>query len=61
MHLKIASKKYGGVALMGIGAILLMVCKLAGCQSNAELLTGLALVVVGYLLHIWLQKYGQKY
>ena len=46
---------------MAIGAILLIVCKLAGWQSNAELLTGLALVVLGYLLHIWLQKCGQKY
>ena len=49
------------MALIVIGVLLLMVCKLAGWQSNAELLIGLALVVSGYFLHVWLQKYGQKY
>ncbi|MBQ3752667.1 MAG: hypothetical protein II864_03865 [Prevotella sp.] len=53
--------KYLGMALIVIGVLLLMVCKLAGWQSNAELLIGLALVVSGYFLHVWLQKYGQKY
>ena len=54
-------KQYGGLALIFIGAILLIVCKVAGWQSNIELLTGLLLVVAGYFLHIWLQKHGEKY
>ncbi len=49
------------MALMSVGAMLLMVCKLAGWQSNSELITGLLLVVLGYMLHLWLQKRGQKY
>jgi hypothetical protein len=53
--------KYLGMALIVIGVLLLIVCKLAGWQSNAELLIGLSLVVSGYFLHVWLQKYGQKY
>ena len=54
-------KQYGGLALIVIGAILLVVCYIAHCQSNGELLTGLALVVGGYILHIWLQKHAEKY
>ena len=54
-------KLYGGLALMVIGAILLIVCFLVRWQSNAELLTGLTLVVTDYILHIWLQKHGEKY
>ena len=46
---------------MAIGAILLIVFKVAGWQSNTELLNGLAIVVAGYFLHIWLQKRDQKY
>ena len=53
--------KYLGMALMAVGAMLLVVCKLAGWQSNGELITGLLLVVLGYILHLWLQKQGQKY
>jgi xanthine/uracil permease len=53
--------KYLGMALIVIGVILLIVCKLADWQSNAELLIGLICVVLGYILHLWLQKYGQKY
>ena len=53
--------KYLGMALMAVGAMLLAVCKLAGWQSNGELITGLLLVVLGYILHLWLQKRGQKY
>ena len=53
--------QYGGLALIFIGAILLIVCKVAGWQSNTELLTGLLLVVAGYFLHIWQQKHGEKY
>ena len=46
---------------MFIGAVLLVLCKLVGWQSNAELLTGLAMVVMGYVLYIWLRKHGEKY
>jgi hypothetical protein len=53
--------KYLGMALIVIGVIFLIVCKLADWQSNAELLIGLICVVLGYILHLWLQKYGQKY
>jgi len=53
--------KYLGMALIFIGVLLLIVCKLAGWQSNAELLIGLVLDVSGYFLHVWLQKRGQKY
>ena len=49
------------MALMAVGAMLLVVCKLAGWQSNGELIIGLLLVVLGYILHLWLQKQGQKY
>ena len=54
-------KHYGGQALMTIGALFLIVCRIAGWQSNAELLTGLTLVVLGYIVHLWLQKHGEKY
>ena len=54
-------KQYGGLALMTVGAVLLVVCRLAGWQSNAELLVGLALVISGYIVSLWLQKHGEKY
>ena len=54
-------KQYGGQALMAIGAVLLIVCRIAGWQSNGELLTGLLLVVLGYIAYLWLQKHGEKY
>ena len=54
-------RQYGGQALMAIGALLLIVCRIAGWQSNVELLTGLMLVVSGYVLYLWLQKRGEKY
>ena len=54
-------KHYGGQALMTVGAVLLVVCRIAGWQSNAELLAGLACVVLGYVMHLWLQKHGEKY
>jgi len=59
--MKALLKLYGGLALILFGAILLIVCYLFHCQSNGELLTGLALVVTGFILHIWLQKHGEKY
>ena len=54
-------KQYGGQALMAIGAVLLIVCRIAGWQSNGELLTGLVLVVLGYIAYLWLQKHDEKY
>jgi hypothetical protein len=45
-------KPYLGLALIVIGALLLVVCYAVQWQSNAELLTGLALIVAGYFLHI---------
>ncbi len=54
-------KLYGGLALIVFGAILLVVCYLARCESNAELLIGLLLIVLGFILHIRLQKSGEKY
>ena len=59
--MKTLLKQYGGLALIVIGAILLVVCYAAHCQSNGELLTGLAFVVLGFIMHIWLQKHGEKY
>jgi len=53
--------KWMGLALIAIGAILLTVCKLADCQSNAELLIGLILIVVGFVWHVRQQKRGEKY
>ena len=52
---------YLGLALMTIGAILLIVCRLVGWQSNAELLIGLILIVVGFVWHVLQQKRGEKY
>jgi len=54
-------KQYGGLALIAIGAILLIVCYVAQCESNPELLTGLILIILGYFLHYRLQKKGEKY
>lgn len=54
-------KQYGGMALILVGAILLVVCRVARCQTNAELLTGLSLILLGFFLHLWLQKRGEKY
>ncbi|MBR6827647.1 MAG: hypothetical protein IKM76_05750 [Prevotella sp.] len=54
-------KQYAGLALMFIGAILLVVCRLTGWQSNPQLLISLSVILLGYFLHIWLQKHGEKY
>jgi hypothetical protein len=54
-------KRYLGLALIAIGAILLIVCKVAGWQSNPELLIGLSFIILGFILHLWLQKRGEKY
>jgi len=50
--------EYSGLALVVIGASLLAVCYIARWESNIELLTGLLLIVSGYVLHLWLQKRG---
>ncbi len=54
-------KPYIGVALMTVGALLLLVCRLAGWQTNAELLIGLTIIVLGFVWHIWSEKGGEKY
>ncbi len=54
-------KYHGGLALMIIGASLLVICRLAGWQSNVELLIALILIVIGYISYLWLQKHGEKY
>ncbi|MBQ8487271.1 MAG: hypothetical protein IJ533_06445 [Prevotella sp.] len=54
-------KPYWGLALMSIGAILLVVCRLAGWQTNAELVIALLLIIFGYILYLWLQKHGERY
>jgi len=52
---------YAGLALLLLGAVLLLVCYVAGWQSNVELLTGLAMVVGGVLLHVRLQHADSRY
>ena len=59
--MKVLLKQYGGRVLMLIGTVLLIVCHLAGWQSNTELLIGLMFIVLGYFSHLWLQKWGEKY
>ncbi len=53
---------YMGVALIVIGALLLMISYVAGwTSSNLILLVGLLLIVSGVILHIRQQKTGDKY
>ena len=54
-------KQYGGQVLMAIGAVLLLVCRVTGWQSNTELVTGLLFVILGYMAFLWLQKHDEKY
>ena len=55
-------KAYLGVALVIIGAILLMVGYIAGwTSSNLVLLTGLIIIVLGAVLHIKQLKKSEKY
>ena len=54
-------KNYLGLALIVVGAVLLVVCYVVRWQSNAELLIGLLLIILGYFLHIWMQKCSEKY
>ncbi len=58
----ITLKQYGGVALITIGAILLVISYIVGWTSNnLVLLLGLAIIIIGVVLHIKQQKMGDKY
>ena len=55
-------KSYLGVALVIIGALLLIVAYIVGwTSSNLVLLTGLIVIIIGAVLHIKLQKKSEKY
>ena len=56
-----AVKQYGGVALIGIGALLLLLHALSVVNGNAVLLTGLFCIVIGIFTHVFLQKRTGKY
>ena len=56
------SMSYGGVALILVGAILLMASYFTGLSHlNIVLQTGLLLVTLGIILHVWLLKRREKY
>ena len=58
----ITLRQYGGLALIVVGAILLMVAYLVGwTSSNLVLLVGLALIVIGVILHVRQYKKSEKY
>ena len=50
-----------GLALILIGAILLVVCFVFEWQSNTELILGLSFIIIGYILHLWLLKRAENY
>ena len=55
-------KGYMGVALILLGALLLIVSYIAGwASSNLVLLLGLILIVLGAFMHIKHLKSGEKY
>ena len=55
-------RSYIGVALILVGALLLIVGYIAGwTSSNLVLLTGLIIIVLGAVLHIKQQKKSEKY
>jgi membrane-bound ClpP family serine protease len=55
-------KGYMGVALILLGALLLIVSYIAGwASSNLVLLSGLILIVLGAFMHIKHLKNGEKY
>ena len=55
-------KGYMGVALILLGALLLIVSYIAGwASSNLVLLLGLILIVLGAFMHIKHLKNGEKY
>ena len=58
----ITLKPYMGVALVLIGALLLIASYVAGwTSSNLVLLGGLLIVILGVIMHVRLTKAGQKY
>ena len=54
-------KPYWGVALIVVGAILLLLEYLEVITGNMVLLTGLTLIIIGIVAHVMVQKYGGKY
>jgi membrane-bound ClpP family serine protease len=54
-------KPYWGVALIVVGAILLLLEYLEAITGNMVLLTGLTLIIIGIVTHVMVQKYGGKY
>jgi hypothetical protein len=55
-------KQLLGVALVSTGALLLMVCALAGWTSSNYMLLGcLLMIIIGIILHVKLAKAGEKY
>ena len=57
-----ALKTYLGVALILVGALLLIVGYFAGwTSSNLVLLAGLILIIIGAVQHIKVQKKCEKY
>ena len=57
----ITIKQYIGIALVVAGALLLLISKIVGwTSSNLVLLSGLALIVLGVILHVKLIKSAEK-
>ena len=55
-------RSYIGVALILVGALLLIVGYIAGwTSSNLVLLAGLILIIIGVVQHIRQQKKSEKY
>ena len=55
-------RSYMGVALILVGALLLIVGYIAGwTSSNLVLLAGLILIIIGVVQHIRQQKKSEKY
>ncbi len=54
-------KRYGGLALIVIGAILFLLEYLKWLSGNWVLLAGLFCIIAGISTHILLQKRGGKY
>ena len=48
--------KYLGVIILFVGVIILAIPALTGSMSNTLLLSGLGIIILGYLLHIVLGK-----
>ena len=50
-----------GKALVMAGALLLLLCYVTDRESNAELLAGLILIILGLIYDVWQLKRGAKY